>query len=445
MVHMKKVFAILLAAMISLSIAACGKKDPAVFAPVSTAPQQVMRGETMVGVLYPGSYSMPNSYSASHHEEILYAARLRLRDYETQLLAAENVATDRESVENAVDELVAWGANMIIGTDVGYSPYMLEIAEEHPNVIFLQMGGRENNGKNLVSYFSEIYKSYFAAGYVAGLQSLYEENDAIGFVSAYGMENPDAVASVNAFWLGARRVNVNATVYLKVLENPEDWAEEENAASALVMEHGCGVLAQYTNTAATLAAARYLGVYACGPYFDAEAVAPDTVLVSPRFSFQSFFNTAFRTAEDCTYSTEFAEKLGMEQYYGIFNAEKDLSRTEEEMKQIRHEQAGVLADVLYAAVSELGHSAPTDPADPKHDEEYGMRNEGVFSDRREEPWDLDALLTVGDANSWRVWEEELRDSEGNVVFPIGGKTLTTDEIRSMNYYLEGVVLVTAGQ
>lgn len=435
MTKARKIFAILLTVLLCFGLAGCAKEEQS---PVATAaPTRPWLGAPMIGVLYPGVYDIPDSYSCSHFQSISAAMDRLSLDVETQHLAAENVAFDRDSVHNAVKGLIDLGANVIFATDPGYSPYMLEIAEEYPHAVFCHLGGTARNGKNLVDFSGEIYKAYFLAGCVAGYQSLSEENNAIGFVSAYGKENPDAVSAVNAFTVGAQATNAEAKIYLKVLKNAHDSMEERIAAESLVMQHGCGVLAQYTNTDATLTTAAYRGIPVCGPYFATETQMLDGVLVSPRLNWFQFYYTAIDAAKKTDYAHEFVTQLGFDRYYAEYPSTVITLWDGGKSKPLPEDMARILS----RGKEYLKDCAPTDPDDPEYvvDEENPpyIRREGIFSGER--IYELSAV-EFGVA-IFRRTAKDLVDIDGNVIVQADQISLTTDEIRAMDFYIEGIILV----
>lgn len=426
-----KLLAFVLVLLLCFGITACSENTPAVTTQPSgeTLPPRETFGMPVVGVLYPGTYSITNTYSYSHYQSILAVMEKEHMDPEIQLLAAENVACDEASVRSAVAELVDRGANVIFSTEFCYSPYMAQIAEEYPSVIFCQLGSACWNEQNLVDYFSEVYKSYYVAGCIAGLKSISEQTESIGFVSAYGTENPDAVSAVNAFMMGVELVNPDATVYLKVLSDPHDAEEESRVAEYLVLQQGCGILAQFTNTDATLLVGQYLHIPVCGPCYT-ENDTLDAVLVLPKLEWSDFYQKVLKTVQNIAYSEEFVSTLGVQRYYSQFDIQLPKGRKIEES----------INDIYEYAVTYVSCSAPTDPADPKYHVDYSFRNEGIFSGERRT--DLKVLEKGGFI--CQTEKMDLVDSTGRVVVSAGDISLITDEIRTMDYYLEGVVLLTEG-
>ena len=420
----QKIFALVLVLLLCFGITACSENAPE----VTTLPPRPTFGMPVVGVLYPGTYSISNTYSHSHYQSILTAMEKESMDPVVQLLAAENVAYDEASVRDAVAGLVDQGANIIISTEFNYSPYMQQIAEEYPSVIFCQLGSSGWNGQNLVDYFSEVYKSYYIAGCVAGVKSISEQTESIGFVSAYGTENPDAVSAVNAFMLGVALTNPNATVYLKVLSDPHNEEEEGLAAENLVLQQGCGILAQYTNTDATLFVGQYMSVPVCGPCYT-DNITLDAVLVAPKLEWFDFYQKVLKAAQKTTYPEDFISRLGISRYYSLYDIQLPKGRKIEEN----------IERIFEYAVGYVSTSAPTDPTDPNYNEDY-FHNEGVFSGERR----TEVEILEGGGFLSVTQEMDLVDSTGRVVVAAGDRSLTTEQIRTMDYYLDGIVLLSDG-
>jgi basic membrane lipoprotein Med (substrate-binding protein (PBP1-ABC) superfamily) len=424
---LQKLFAILLVLLLCFGITACSENAPE----VTTVPPAKLLGPPVIGAVFSGLCDQQYTYSYDHYKDLLQALGTTGYNYKTQLFVAENIAPEETALREAVATLIEQGANVIFCTDFGYSPYMLELAEEYSHIVFCQMGGTERNGQNLVDYFGEIYKSYYIAGRSAGKKALEEGITSIGFVSAYGMENPDAVAAVNAFLLGVRYYVGDATVYLKVLPNSNDEMMESVAAELLVDEYDCGILAQYTNTSATLTTAKYLGVPACGPYFYANDLAPDTVLETPHFNWFKFYREAIMAAEKCTYAADFGKQLGTDRYYpqGVgIGLGHIASLTEETEEELSHEVKSLLEHRFPSKVI-------TDESDPFYNEADVLRLDRLFSGRFE---------VCYNENGSMIYPKDLVDNQGNVIIPADGVGMSVDRVRSMDFYLEGIVVVTDG-
>jgi hypothetical protein len=124
------------------------------------------------------------------------------------------------------------GATLLFPTSFGYfNPHVLRLAGKYPKVRFEHAGGlwTEKDPKNVGSYFGYIDEAQYVAGIVAGHST---KSGKLGFVAAKPI--PQLLRNVNAFMLGAKLANPNAT--LQVIFTG-DWSmpvKEAEATNSLV-------------------------------------------------------------------------------------------------------------------------------------------------------------------------------------------------------------------
>ena len=173
----------------------------------------------------------------------------------------ENIAESATAIRPAAEVFIDRGANVIIGSAFGYSDTFKELAEEHPEVVFLNPAGI-TNGDNLKSFYGRTYETHYLCGMVAGGLS---ESGNIGFVAAnpFGLVN----WTVNAYLLGAREVNPDATLTVVFTGAWNDPVKERAAAEALV-EQGVDVLGQHVDSPTVQVVAQEAGIYGTGHHRD---------------------------------------------------------------------------------------------------------------------------------------------------------------------------------
>jgi basic membrane lipoprotein Med (substrate-binding protein (PBP1-ABC) superfamily) len=112
----------------------------------------------------------------------------------------EKIPEIATEIRPAVQKFIKRGKNIIVGTAFGYSDTFKELAEEYPDVAFLNAAGTTNNEKNLVSFYGRTYESQYLCGMVAGAMT---KSNKIGFVAAnpFGLVN----WTVNAYLLCAQK------------------------------------------------------------------------------------------------------------------------------------------------------------------------------------------------------------------------------------------------
>lgn len=173
------------------------------------------------------------------------------------------------------DKLARDGYNLIMGTSFGYMDPMLEVAAKYPSVCFQHASGYKT-ADNMGNYFGAMEEARYLSGVVAGKASA---SGKLGYVAAFPI--PEVLRGINAFTLGARSVNPNATVQVAWTSTWYDPAKEKEAAQSLLAA-GADVLAQHQDSTATGEAAKEAGAKWVGYNSDVNAPDfPDTWLTGP--------------------------------------------------------------------------------------------------------------------------------------------------------------------
>lgn len=208
----------------------------------------------------------------------------------------ENVKEDPNSVEKAIDNMVANGVNIVFGTSFGFMDGMVKSAKKYPNVVFMHASGYETS-KNLGVYFGRMEQPRYLSGIAAGLKT---KTNKIGFVVAY--EIPECVRGLNAFALGVQSVNPKAVVKVMWTHTWYDPAKEKEAAKAL-LDQGCDVMAQDQDSSATMIAAEERGAFAVGYNTDARDKAPKAYITAPVWNWGPYYVKVVNSVIDGTWKT----------------------------------------------------------------------------------------------------------------------------------------------
>ena len=206
--------------------------------------------------------------------QALDEARQRLeKSMGIQIPVVENVPENATAIRPAVELFIDRGYNIILGSAFGYSDTLKELSEKYPDVAFLNPAGI-TNGPNLESFYGRTYESQFLCGMVAGAIS---KSGKLGFVAA----NPFPLVNwtINAYTLGAQRMNPNATVTVIFTGAWNDPVKERAAAEALI-EQGIDVVGQHVDTPATQIVAQEKGIYGTGHHRDLREFAPEATQCS---------------------------------------------------------------------------------------------------------------------------------------------------------------------
>lgn len=174
---------------------------------------------------------------------------------------AEEIPESATAIRPAAELFIERGSNIILGSAFGYSDTFKELAEQYPDVVFINPAGT-TNGPNLKSVYGRTYETQYLCGMVAG--GLTETNK-IGFVAAnpFGLVN----WTVNAYLLGARQVNPDAQLSVVFTGAWGDPVKERAATEALI-EQGVDVVGQHVDTPTPQIVAAEKGIYATGHHRD---------------------------------------------------------------------------------------------------------------------------------------------------------------------------------
>lgn len=173
----------------------------------------------------------------------------------------DNVPDNATELRPVVNLFIDRGYNVILGSVFGYSDPLLELANENPNVAFLNPAGT-TNAANLQSYYARTYQSQYLCGMAAGAAS---KTGRLGFVAA----NPLGLVNwtINAYLLGARMVNPDATLTVVFTGSWNDPVAERSATMALI-DQGIDVIGQHVDTPTPQIVAQERGVFSTGHHRD---------------------------------------------------------------------------------------------------------------------------------------------------------------------------------
>ncbi len=292
----KKALALLLAAGMAFATVGCGGSAPAEEAapaetPAAEATAGIPKEDIKVGFLYVGPIG-DEGYSYAHNQ-----GRLQLEEeLGVETVYVENVPESADC-EKYIRDLIDQGCNVIYATSFGHGEWAYNVAQEFPDVYFGH-GTGYLQGDNFSNYMGRIYEARYLAGIAAGMKSA---EGKIGYVAA--MPIPEVIRGINAFTLGVRSVNPNATVEVKWTNSWYDPTMEKAAAVEL-LNNGCDIIAQHCDSTGPQIAAQEKGVFAVGynaPTFNA---APNAYLTAPLFHWGEFYVSDVQSIIDGTWQSQ---------------------------------------------------------------------------------------------------------------------------------------------
>lgn len=351
---MKKVLSLVVVLLFALTLSACNQEDSK---------------KLKVGFIYIG-HVKDGGWTLSHDE----GRKFIESELDVETMYVEGVKEGPE-VKDRMNELIEHGCNVIIANSFGYMEYVKEIADKHPEVKFLHCSGYMT-AENMGNYFGRVYEARYLTGIVAGLKTKVNK---IGYVAAFPIA--EVVRGINAFTLGVRSVNPEATVEVKWTETWYNPEEEKHAAEAL-LDQGVDVIAQHQDTTAPQIAAQEHGKWSVGYHTDMNDAAPEAHLVSAIWNWGPYYVSQVKAIQEGTW------KAGS--YWGG------------------------LADGV-VDITDLSKNAP-EGAEATVTEVYNKIKNGEF----------------------KVFEGPIKDQDGKVVVA-EGVVVSDEDLLLMNYFVEGVI------
>ena len=241
---------------------------------------KAIKAEDMkIGIIYVGPIG-DLGYSYAHYQGLIKAIG-ELGIKEEQVVKQENVPESAEC-EQVIADLVDAGCNVIYATSFGHGEFLEKVAKEHPEVYFAHATGFLQT-ENVSNYMGRVYEARYLAGIVAGMTT---KSNKIGYVAAKPIA--EVIRGINAFTLGVRSVNAEATVDVKWTDTWFDEALEKATATELI-NSGCDVIAQHCDSTAPQVAAQEAGVKAIGYNSPTADKTEGTYLTAPLFNWDVFY------------------------------------------------------------------------------------------------------------------------------------------------------------
>ncbi|MFP4179473.1 MAG: BMP family ABC transporter substrate-binding protein [Spirochaetaceae bacterium] len=287
---------VLLTAFIAFSFFGCGQEEEAAQAEEEQAEgEQKEEAEPLkIAFAYIG---VPGDLGWTYEHD-------KGREYMVDQLGDKVETTYIENVPEGPDaarifrQYAQQGYDMIYGTSFGYMDPMQEVAQEFPDTHFMHCSGYKTE-ENMSTYFGRIYQPRYLSGLVAGSMT---EEDFIGYVAAFPI--PEVIRGINAFTLGVRKVNPDATVKVVWTNTWYDPVKEREAAVAL-LDSGVDIVSQHQDTTEPPKAAEERGKYSIGYHSDMAQFVGDgeSVLTSAVWNFGPYYTEMAEAAIDGTWES----------------------------------------------------------------------------------------------------------------------------------------------
>lgn len=202
-----------------------------------------------------------------------------------QLMVIENIYEGPDA-DRIMNKAVADGTKFLVAGSFGYQNGAMQIARRNPDVTVLHA-----SGFLVAPNFSPFAAQYSQGTYLMGMAAAaLSKTGKLGSVSAFAI--PELITSLNAFTLGAQRINPDIELSVVWLNSWFDPAKAQEATEALVAQE-CDVLfSNAQDTPSVVAKAEELGVYSFNLNSSMKAYAPNTYLGCVLTDWSPFFRAS---------------------------------------------------------------------------------------------------------------------------------------------------------
>ena len=218
---------------------------------------------------------------------------------EDQYMIKTGVPEGQECYDAAA-ELADAGCKLIFSDSFGHQDYMLQAAQEFPDVQFVSCTGDKAlvaGQDNYHNAFAAIYEGRYLAGVAAGMKlnelkeagKLKGDTPKMGYVGAFTYA--EVISGYTSFFLGAKSVCPDVTMDVTFTGSWYDETAEKEAANKLI-QGGADLISQHADSFGAPTACENAGVPNVSYNGSTKDAGPNTYIISSRINWAPFFKYA---------------------------------------------------------------------------------------------------------------------------------------------------------
>ncbi|MCR5295655.1 MAG: BMP family ABC transporter substrate-binding protein [Lachnospiraceae bacterium] len=295
---MRKIAALFLGVIMTFSLAACGgsassaaegtKESDA--AEAGTAAESTEAADMKVGFIF------LHDENSTYDNNFITGAKAACEKLGVEYIGKTNIPESNECYEAAAD-LADAGCSIVFADSFGHESFMVQAAEEFPEVEFCHATGTTAHTENLPNFhnaFAEIYNGRYLAGVAAGMKlnemiakgEINEDQAKMGYVGAYTYA--EVISGYTSFYLGAKSICPSVTMEVQFTGSWYDETLEKEAAEVL-LSNGCVLISQHADSMGAPTACENAGVPNVSYNGSTEAACPNTYIISSRINWEPYF------------------------------------------------------------------------------------------------------------------------------------------------------------
>ena len=276
---MKKLFAIIMILVLSLSLVSCGKKE-----------EESEPAKFKVGFIF------LHDENSTYDLNFINAAKEACEKLGIEYVMRTGVDESEACYETAAD-LADSGCNIVFADSFGHEDYMIQAAKECPDVEFCHATGTKAHTENLANFhnaFASIYEGRFLAGVAAGLKlnemiesgKITADQALMGYVGAYTYA--EVISGYTSFYLGAKSVCPSVTMKVTFTGSWYDMPLEQEGAQKLI-DSGCVLISQHADSMGAPNTCEAAGVPNISYNGSTKEAGPNTYIISSRINWAPYF------------------------------------------------------------------------------------------------------------------------------------------------------------
>lgn len=225
----------------------------------------------------------------------LERARVNLGLDASQVIVKTNIA-ESSACKVEAENLVGAGCNLVFADSFGHEAFLMEAAENNPNVQFCHATGTQAHTANLDNYhnaFASIYEGRYLAGVCAGLKlkEMNNTNPSVGYHMGYVGAFPyaEVISGFTSFYLGAKSVAPEVTMTVRYTDSWYDLTAEGATATTLIEDDHCVLISQHADSMGAPTACEQKGVPNVSYNGSTQSAGPNTYIISSKIDWTPYF------------------------------------------------------------------------------------------------------------------------------------------------------------
>ncbi|MBQ3100826.1 MAG: BMP family ABC transporter substrate-binding protein [Clostridia bacterium] len=304
---MKKFLSLFLALVLCLSacfaLASCGDTSSSDNGDDTGADNNENQGETVkVGFIF------LHDENSTYDKNFMDAAKAACENMGVEYAQKTQIPESSACYDAAVELIEVDGCNVIFGDSFGHEAYLIQAAQEYPDVQFCHATGTQAHTAGVDNFhnaFASIYQGRYLAGVAAGMKlnemieagDITEEEAKMGYVGAFTFA--EVISGYTSFYLGAKSVCPSVTMDVKFTGSWYDEQLEKEAAQALI-NGGCVLISQHADSMGSPTACESAGVPNVSYNGSTLAACPNTFIVSSRIDWTPYFEYMIKCVQEGT-------------------------------------------------------------------------------------------------------------------------------------------------